>query len=80
MANSLMNKSIDCQSPFAGFPLKPIKQLRGTGEVDLGTLASDHGGEKKKLSRSAAEATGTGLLDRKMQIGHWPMGQRRVDQ
>jgi hypothetical protein len=54
MGNGLMTKGRDCQSPFAGFPLKPIKQLRGTDEIDLGTLASGHGREKRRLSKSAA--------------------------
>ena len=46
MANGLMNKGRDRQSPLAGFSLKPIKKLWRTGEVDLGTLASGHGGDR----------------------------------
>jgi hypothetical protein len=47
MAYGLMNKGRDRQSPLAGFSLKPIKKLWGTGEVDLRTLASGHGRERE---------------------------------
>lgn len=70
MVNGLMNKSCDCQSPFAGFPLKPIKQLRGTGEIDLGTLASGHDREKQRrgAAGNAEQEANPELLDKKCRI------------
>ena len=70
MAYGLMNEGRDRQSPLAGFALKPIKKLWGTGEVDLRTLASGHGRGRGGWCRSAVEDKNKELLGTSMLIKH----------